>query len=154
MAQPVSIKAMLEGFEQQGELDLMFVNRETGEVRVMPQDLIGCAEEGEEPADLPAWQVEMWKEALEIIASRDWLRAPSAFDIHEWQIMRDFAHTVSSERVRDELSQAIHGRGAFRAFKAVVGRHHLFDDWNQFRENTLRDIAIEWSEGKDLAWRD
>ena len=154
MAESVSIKAILEGFESQGDLDIMFVHRETGEVRVMPQDIMGQAEEDDHPDNLPAWQEEMWKEAVEIVASDQWLRAPSAFDIHEWQIMRDFAQSVSSAKVRDELSEAIHGRGAFRAFKNTIGRHHLFDDWNEFRENALRDIAIEWCESKDLTWRD
>ena len=49
--------------------------------------------------------------ADEILNSEDWLELPTTYDIHEWEIMRDFSDAVDDERLRNELLDAVHGKG-------------------------------------------
>jgi len=69
------------------------------------------------------------------------LRAAEAGDetpsLPEWQKPQWLAaqKAVSSDR-------AIHGNGAFRMFKDAVRRLDLRDDWDEFEEEALREIAI------------
>jgi hypothetical protein len=80
------------------------------------------------------------------------LRLPSKFDIHESQIMEDFALPVENDSLRDELLSAIHGRGAFRYFKDVMHRRGSKEDWFEFRNKALRQIALDWLEKRGVAY--
>jgi len=78
--------------------------------------------------------------------SDEFLCLPDKFDIHEWDIMRKFSCSVADDEQRDELLDAIHGRGAFRMFRASIGRLGLESDWYAFRDEALARIAIDWLE--------
>ena len=80
------------------------------------------------------------------------LALPSKFDVHECQIMEEFASSVEDEALRDELLSAIHGRGAFRYFKDVIHRRGVKEDWYNFRSEALREIAVEWLEENGLTY--
>src|SRR5947208_17094464 len=62
-----------------------------------------AAEEGEEPRFLPDWQKPEWEAAKIKVETDRFLHLPTQFDIHEWQIMADFANEVESDRVRNDL---------------------------------------------------
>ena len=103
--------------------------------------------------DIPEWQEEEWETVKRIVANeKGFVRLPTKFDIHEWQIMSDFSNEVESEEIRAELLDAIHGAGAFRNFKAAVRRRGMEDEWYKFRAEALRQIAIDWCEEYDIAW--
>jgi hypothetical protein len=68
--------------------------------------------------------------------------------------MRQFCETVTDDRVRALLLQAIHGRGAFRRFKDDLDRRGLLQRWFDFKRNALRELAIEWCEGNDIPFED
>jgi len=78
---------------------------------------------------------------------------PTKFDIHEWSIMEDFSNSVKSARIRAELLDAIHGAGAFRHFKHMLRLYKIEQRWYDFRAEALRQIAIEWCEKNNIAWR-
>ncbi len=69
---------------------------------------------------------------------------PSAFDIHEWAILRDFCADVEDPDLRRRLLRAVHGRGAFRITKALLFEHGLQDAWYAARERALEEIARDW----------
>jgi hypothetical protein len=54
--------------------------------------------------------------------------------------------------VRDELLTAIHGRGAFRAFKDAVHRHGLQESWCRYRASAVAHIAMAWLDEHDIAY--
>jgi hypothetical protein len=66
---------------------------------------------------------------------------PSKFDINEWEIMRDFAHSQSDERLAERLLRAIQGKGAFRYFKDVLLDEGIRDAWFAFRDKAMEEIA-------------
>ena len=62
----------------------------------------------------------------EIEAGEKWRAVPNKFDIHEW-----------------DLQRAIHGRGAFRMFRATIEDAGVHEEWFAFKHQALRDIARE-----------
>ena len=157
MAAKVDLKEIVEALEMQFDESPAYVDRDTGEVHVVPIELIRDAEEEEddeeERDDLPDWQKPLWEIARLIVKDPRFLRLPSKFDVHEWEIMNDFSLSVRSASIREELLDAIHGSGAFRQFKNTIRRRRIEAAWYEFRAQALREIAIEWCEDNDIPWQ-
>src|SRR5262249_37461920 len=78
------------------------INRRTGELfTVSPDDAL--AAEGDDDLGLPDWQREGLPKVREVLGSGDWLRLPSKFDIHEYNIMRPFCDEVDDGERREAL---------------------------------------------------
>ncbi len=152
MAVSVSLDEIITALEAQSEDYSQFVDPETGEVHVIEDSLIDKAEAGEEPDQLPEWQQDQWETIKLLVETGRFLRLPTQYDIHEWQIMENFAYSVELPAIRDELLKALHGRGAFRWFKDRIHAHNIQKDWYAYRAEALRQIAIDWCEENHLRW--
>lgn len=154
MASTVLLSDIVDALEMQIEESSSFLDLDTGQVETVSLDLLREAEEdtGEDP-DLPDWQKEEWEIAKRIVSTDRFLRLPNKFDIHEWEITLDFARAVTSERAREDLLQAIRGTGAFRYFRDTIRRHRIESNWFAFRADALKQIALDWCEEHDIAWR-
>ncbi len=54
----------------------------------------------------------------------------------------------------DDLLYAIQGKGAFGRFKTAIHCHHVENKWYQFREERLKEIAIEFCKYYGLTYHD
>ncbi|HEV8659147.1 MAG TPA: hypothetical protein VGS96_11010 [Thermoanaerobaculia bacterium] len=143
----------LDGLMEQSRA---FINRETGDIFVVTDDELSLVEEGdedEEDDDLPEWQKEMMPTIREIVDGEKWLPLPNKFDIHEWEIMRRFADSVEDDDLSDDLHRAIHGRGAFRMFRATVEDAGVREGWFAFKHEALREMAREALEELGIPYR-
>jgi hypothetical protein len=141
-----NLKAIVNALEGASDQSCAYFDLDTGEVYELSLEMISEAEEGEEDLDLPEWQKAEWELAKKIVASDRILQLPTKHDIHEWEIMNEFSQSVKKDSVREELLDAIHGAGAFRSFKNAIRRHHIEQDWYDFRDQALHDIGVEWCE--------
>lgn len=121
----------------------VFVNRKTGEIVSVSHDDLSIVEEGVGEDELPDWQAEMLPQLREIAAGGDWAALPDRFDIHEWEIMRRFVATVDDADLAERLERAIHGKGAFRMFRATIDDAGCRDEWYDFKRQSLKKIARE-----------
>jgi hypothetical protein len=157
MPAAVSLKDIVEALEMQSDERPSFVDLETGEVETVDRDLLHSAEEAEsqdEELDIPKWQEREWTAAKRIVFHYDkFEKLSTKYDVHEWDIMRQFADSVQNRRIAGELQDAIHGAGAFRMFKSVVYRHKIEQQWYAFRQETLEKIARDWCEGHGIPWK-
>jgi hypothetical protein len=65
----------------------------------------------------------------------------------EYRWMAEFAACVADSRLRDHLEIALHGRGAFRRFKDVLGRHPVArEQWFRFHDERVQQAMREWLE--------
>src|SRR3954451_3744676 len=153
MSATVLLKDIIDALEMQFHESSSFLDLDTGHVETVSNDLLGQADESvhEEP-DLPAWQKQEWEIAKRIVSTDRFKQLPTKFDVHEWAIMQDFSNSVASDRVREDLLNAIHGVGAFRHFKDSLRRHQIESAWFGFRAEALRQIALGWchSPGRSL----
>lgn len=153
MAAAVRLNDIIEALEIQLDESSSFLDRDTGQVETVSHDLLRAAEAGdEEEPDLPEWQEDEWEIAKRIVSTDRFEKLPTKFQVHEWAIMEDFARSVESDRVREDLLDAIHGAGAFRNFKNTVRRHRIEPAWFAFRAEALRQIAVDWCEKNQIVW--
>ena len=149
MSAKISIKEVVGTLEMLSDEVDFFLNSKTGEIRPVTQEDRFLLERNRSPEDLPAWQREELPLLRAVFESDEWLELPDRTDIHEWSIMERFSHAQHGE-VRDQLTHAIHGRGAFRAFRQAVDRLGLRDSWFAFRYAALEEIARDWLEAHHL----
>ena len=155
MAATVRLDEIVDALGAQLDERPSFLDRETGEVETVSEDLLRETEESGDDGepDLLEWQKEEWEIAKLIVSTDRFERLPTKFDVHEWEIMNDFSRSVESGGIREDLLNAIHRAGAFRNFKDSVRRHNIESAWFAFRAKALRQIAISWCEENGIAWK-
>jgi hypothetical protein len=132
-----------------------FLDRETGEVVLITDEDEAAADDEAAAARAPDWQQETIALARQIKADADgrFVPLPSRFEIHEWQMMADFAAALDDEAIGRELSRAIRGAGAFRRFKGEARRLGVLEQWYAYRDDCHRQLAIDWCEANGIEWR-
>ncbi len=84
--------------------------------------------------------------------SDEYLRIPTNYDNHKWEIMKDFCYTGEDEDIMNDLLNAIHGRGAFRMFKDKIHHYDIREGWFDFRDREFAEIAKRWCEAQGLEY--
>ena len=144
MAAIVSLRDVIDEIEMMSDEATSYINRKTGELFTVTDEMFSLAEDPDEAADAPEWEKELLPKVREVTASEDFIPLPSKSDVHEWSIMERFARSVSDGDVRDELETALHGRGAFGRFKDALHRRGIADAWYRYRDAALEEIAIKF----------
>ncbi len=153
MAVVVLLSEVVEAIEMLMEESEAYLDSETGEIVTVTED-DRMLVEGDGPLEeLPAWQRESLPKIRDALESGRFLRPPTKFDVHEWDIMRRFSEAQENERTRRELTDAIHGSGAFRMFKSIIRRLGIEDAWYQFRQGALEEIARDWLDEHRLRYK-
>lgn len=148
----VKLSDIVEAMDLQTEELSPYLNRKTGTVVTVSNEDFRAAEEGGSLEEYPERQHELIQAAREILEDDEgiYIRLPTKFHIDEWQIMDDFAHWVKDGRISEELVYALRGRGAFRRFKDAIHRLGVAEDWYKYKDQALREIAIEWCEAHGI----
>ncbi len=129
-----------------------YLDPQTGEIITVTEDDLSALGDPE-PELLPDWQRELLPSIRKAVESDSCLRLPTSFDIHEWSIMERFCRTVGEPSAHDELVDAIHGTGAFRAFRGALERLGLRDQWHSYRDKRLENMAREWLESNGIPYK-
>lgn len=84
----------------------------------------------------------------------DWtlISLPDRHDINDYHNMELFIETVQNRTTAEWLANAIHGRGAFRMFRATLERFGLTERWYDFLDRQHRILAIEWCEDHGIEY--
>jgi hypothetical protein len=152
MPATVRLDDIVEALEIQFDEVSSYLDRDTGQVEAVSHDILRLAEAGEEEPDLPEWQKHEWQVAKQVVSTNRFEELPTKFEVHEWAIMQDFARSVESDGIREDLLRVIHGAGAFRNFKDTVRRHGIEPAWFAFRAEALRQIARQWCDENHIVW--
>jgi hypothetical protein len=151
----VSLKEIVDSLEGQSDEHFYYLDRQIGEVELLSREVLGLVEEGGSADELLQWQRGEFEVAKALFENHDrFEKLPTKFDIHDWEIMREFAESVEPEQFSDDLLDVIHGAGAFRYFKDTLRRYRRERDWYDFRAEALREIAIDWCEKHGIEYRD
>jgi Uncharacterised protein family (UPF0158) len=152
MATPVKLQDIVDELSFIPDEASSYLNTKTGEVVSVTHEELRAAENEEPLEDFPAWQHDAIRIAGEILETDDYLPLPTKFDIHEYRIMERFCRSVEDDDMRDDLSNAIRGRGAFRYFKDRMHAYGIAEEWYRYRDAALREIAIVWCEENGIQY--
>jgi hypothetical protein len=118
-AKQLKLSDLIEGMDFQSDEQSAYLNLITGEVVSVTDEELRAAENDAPLEDFPAWQHDAIRTAGEIIETDHFLPLPDKFEINEYRIMERFCLAIDDVDMRDDLCNAIRGRGAFRYFKVV-----------------------------------
>ncbi|WP_028612841.1 UPF0158 family protein [Paenibacillus harenae] len=152
-AATVKLDDLISEIEIQMDETLTYINTRTGEVITLSSEEMRAAED-EEPLEIyPDWQRENIEQAIKIIEDEDevYLNFTLRSEYREYEIVEEFIKTLENAEVREELFEAIQGRGAFRRFKDGIIEHGVEKQWYAFKEQRMRELVIEWCKENDLA---
>jgi hypothetical protein len=152
MAGQVKLKDLIEGLEFLTEEGSSYLNTTTGEVVYVTTEELQAAEEEQPLEDFPEWQHDALRIARDIVETEHYLPLPDRFEINEYQIMERFCLSVDNEDMRDDLCDALRGRGAFRRFKDRIQAYGIAEAWFRYRDAALREIAMAWCEAHGLQY--
>lgn len=155
MALRIKLDDIIEGLESQSFESLAFMSKKTGKVILISQEEQDAAKNDEPLEDYPEWQRDSIKFVKELVAeSRDCIQLPTKFDIDEYRIMESFCLSINDTEMRETFYSLIKGNGAFRRFKDAIYEYNIADDWYKYRDNALKQIAIEWCQEHGLDFDD
>jgi hypothetical protein len=83
--------------------------------------------------------------------STDWVAMPDRSEIHEWQIMTQFARAVGGA-IGDELTRAMNHPRWFPVFTDFVYRLGIEGRWLEFRRATVERLAIRALEAANVPY--
>jgi len=172
MSKVISLREVISALEDASDECSSYLDPETGEIILVTEEERLLAEredpeddnaedddsedddsEDDDDEEIPAWQRELIPKIRAALEGDRWLELPDRFDIHEWSIMERFSREQNIERIRKELLNAIHGAGAFSAFRSAIRIFGLEQSWYQFRDEALADIARDWLEEHKLQYK-
>jgi len=150
-----------------GEIDICsqefhgFLNRQTGEfAAVSAEEMQSVAKECERPeghaaaadAGLPEWQRQDMATARIVLSAKEWLKLPHLAQFEEYAVMEECCRSVTDERMRERLLDAIHGRGAFSRFKRAIHQAAIPDQWYAWREQRLAAFVAAWLDPQGIPY--
>jgi len=145
----LKLSKLVEEMDIQIEEYMTMVNTKTGEFVSIDLEEARSLEDMEED-ELSEEQIKL----LDIYYGDGYIRIPSGYDIHEYNIMRDFVFGIDNDMINQRLSNSISGRGAFRRFKDTAIQLGVIDEWYKFKDNAYKEIADEFCKENNLEYVD
>ncbi len=147
----VKLDDIIEGLEFQSDESSSFLDKTTGKVVLISDYEISAAEDDDPIEDFPDWEQDLVRIAKEIIdETGNYIDLPTKFDIHEYSIMEKFCLSLNDDEMSNNLYSVIKGSGAFGRFKNAIHEYDIADDWYKYRNDALKEIAIEWCQEKGI----
>jgi hypothetical protein len=103
--------------------------------------------EFDEEPDLPDWMEDEVEIALEILLDESgrYARIPERKPPNAYKSMADFIETVEDSALKEKLSLALDGKGAFRRFKSIsIDYPKERKRWHGYNAKGIKKEIIEW----------
>jgi hypothetical protein len=149
----VSLKKVVEQLELAADMMTSFFEKKTGRLFSVTDELMEEAEKIEnlENEKIYEWKKEILEDAKATLERpEDFLVLPSKYEIHDYEIMRNFCETLEDDR--EDFLSAIRSKGAFRRFKNMLFQRGKMQEWNVFYHKALVEIAKDWCEGNEISF--
>ncbi len=146
----VSLQLIVDFIALTGDGWVACLNRDTGEIISVSDEMRDYVKAEVDPAYLPEWQQRLLPKVREAIGSSSCLPLPNRLRLHETDLMEQFAYRQPNLQLRDELLESAHGADPFRAFQALLYRHSLEQSWSEFQKVGVERIARNWLEMHEI----
>ena len=146
----VDINELAFTMEISDEFDsAIFFDTETGEIVSIPNELMSAVESDDEEAlqDLPAWGKDLIEIAENIVRDESgrYVDIPRKPSYEAYDLMVEFARSVTNSNLKEKLEIALDGKGAFRRFKNVISDYPGEEKrWFAFKDKRMRHEVIGW----------
>lgn len=77
---------------------------------------------------------------------------PNKYIFHDSEIIEEYIDEVDNEMIQEELEESFFGKEKYRRFKDTLKKYRLENDYYNYREKYLRNMAIEWCEKNKIEY--
>ncbi len=155
MTHKIDLKRIIELLGHQLPDQITFWNIASGEFATIGEDTLRTVDQSGSLEDLPRWkqeEIELARRILDEGSQSPFIPLPTQSDVHELMIMDDFCHSLTNEKLREDLFNSFKGQDAFQRFEFYVRYFNVMDEWYAFRDQALKDLAIEWCGANGLEY--
>jgi arsenate reductase-like glutaredoxin family protein len=128
-----AMEATMDGWEQ-------YLNMETGEIVSLSDGTWSDRDEEDEAL------------AEEIDTTDKYVRIPNQYEIHEYEIMEEFAYATPNPRYQEKLLRVLRGRKPYRNFKDEINCLGISESYYAWRLITLCKKAKIWCEENEVPY--
>ena len=149
----LSLKNLVEQMQMLTDEWSQFVNA-SGEIVTIEDRYLALADCYEvDVSGLSEDEMADYNIAKDILENFDnYIPLPDKQEIDEYSIMEEFSENYPDAHIRDCLSIAISGKGAFRRFKDTVIRFGIQTDWYAYRDAAFLEFARSWCNQYEIAF--
>ena len=146
----VDLEMIASAMDDVARVDMdYYLDKETGEVIFLLVEISRYVEEVDENSrkELLDWQKKDIKVAQDILFTNPdrYINITEGAPCNGYDLMVEFAETIEDELLREKLSIALDGQGAFRRFKNVIADYPDYrEKWFKFRGERINKKVIEW----------
>jgi hypothetical protein len=150
MPLPVKLQDVIEALQFTEDSISYFLDRRTGEIEMMTEEVWSAGEKDELISTYPEWQRDLILKAREIQSTDHFVELPNKLEIDSYDMMEQFCREYPNRQISEKLSAVIKGKGAFRRFRDMIADLAIQDEWNRFEHQQFEDIAVEWLEDEGI----
>lgn len=77
---------------------------------------------------------------------------PNRYNFHDSEIVEEYINTVNDVKLQNELEYVFYGKGKFGRFKDTLRKYNMLDNYYKFREDYLKEMAIDWCKENNLEY--
>ncbi|MFH1747962.1 MAG: UPF0158 family protein [Planctomycetota bacterium] len=142
---PVDIGEITELMDMHDTESEAYLDTHTGDTVLLPPEMVDL-EDDDDLGDLPDWEKELIPIARAINAdSERYVPLPESDPREDYQLMVKFAESLNDPGLRNQMSIALDGPGAFRRFRRVLESYPREQErWYTFKDEALAERVQEW----------
>jgi hypothetical protein len=146
------LRDVIEALDLQSDELCSYLDPDSGEIITFNEEEARIAERGDWES-APVWMREALPKIKSALEDQRMLPLPDRAHIDEWRMMQDFADEQENCHCRAELTDAVHGSGAFRLFRRAIAQLGMEEPWRRYRDKAMERVAREWLEENRLKYR-
>ncbi|MBU5316165.1 UPF0158 family protein [Clostridium bornimense] len=151
----INLNELIEAIEDISDEIESFYNKKTETIVTLFNDNLpfDVFEAMENLENYPDWIQDGIKSKYDIECNpENYISLPEKYDINDYSIMENFIYSIEDKSTKEKLLSLISGKGAFRRFRDFVENNDLIDNWYKFKEESYKQIAIEWCKSNNISY--
>ncbi len=155
----VEIQKIVDELQMRFMDTTVYYNKITGETLNVQDDDFRIVEDDDFENNIenyPEWQREHLKNVYDLMYNDvdNYIALPSNFEIKDSDIMEEFIENVSNANKKRQLENCMWQKGMYRKFKDKLMDIVLENDYYEFYDEKLKEIAIEWCKENNLEYEE
>jgi hypothetical protein len=152
MSLPVRLEDVVDALEMTAEFSMYFLDRRTGEIELITDEVWSAAENDKPISEFPEWERKLILKAKEIQTTDHFVELPDRVEMDTYEIMKRFCAEYPNQQISQRLLASIKAKGAFRRFKDLISNLRIEEEWNRFERQSFEELAVEWLEDEEIPY--
>ena len=93
-------------------------------------------------------------EEIEIDEEERYYYLPSRYQFHDSELIEEYIDKIENRNIQEKFEEAFYGKGKYRRFKEILRKYRIENDYYNFREEYLKNMAIEWCQKNNIEYEE